>query len=65
MDENYVCSLCGKPAYYDGRGGSLDVILSCDCQKNGVWINDGRGGYWATKAKPIKAEEFASNHGMT
>lgn len=29
---NYVCDVCGKDAYYDGRCGD-GVILMCKCRK--------------------------------
>jgi hypothetical protein len=52
---NYYCSKCGSPAVEDSRIGSTDVYLACSCDKRGVWINDGREGYWSSNAKPIAA----------
>ncbi len=53
----YVCSNCGSPCGQDSRGGSCDVYLICECAKNPIWINDGRGGYsiYKNDAKPILA----------
>lgn len=51
---NYVCSVCGAAAYYDGRCGD-GPILMCGCDK-GEWINDGRGGYYDNpkNAQPVQ-----------
>ncbi len=56
--ENYVCSVCGAAAYYDGRCGD-GPILMCGCDK-GQWINDGRGGYFDNprNAQPVPEPPF-------
>jgi hypothetical protein len=54
---DYYCSKCGAVAGQDARAGSLDVYLTCNCDKQGQWINDGRGGYWSSDARPISEEE--------
>lgn len=54
MDQ-YICSVCGAPAYYDGRCGDGPVLI-CGCDQ-GEWVDEGsRGGYYTnfTGAKPIK-----------
>jgi hypothetical protein len=52
---NYVCSVCGAGAFYDGRCGDGPVLM-CNCDK-GRWIDDGRGGYYdnPTGAKAVEA----------
>lgn len=54
---DYVCSVCGAAAYYDGRCGD-GPILMCGCDK-GEWINDGRGGYYDNpkNAQPVKKDD--------
>ncbi len=51
---DWICSVCGAPAYYDGRCGD-DLVLFCGCNQ-GEWVDDGRGGYFTnpTGAKPGK-----------
>lgn len=54
--DTYVCSHCGRDAYFDGRCGDLPVLL-CGCDKVGSPYYDGRCGDPAiilTKARPIK-----------
>lgn len=54
--EEYVCSQCGKPAYYDGRCGD-GPILMCNCAKKGPYYYDGRcgdGPVSLSDAKPVK-----------
>jgi hypothetical protein len=53
----YVCSRCGEPAYFDGRCKD-GPVLTCNCTKQGRWINDGRGGYWVPQgnAKPVRKD---------
>lgn len=55
-----VCSVCGTQAAEDTRGGSMTHYLACGCDKKGVWINDGRGGYWqpTNGATTVPLEEF-------
>lgn len=53
----YVCSKCGEPAATDCRMGSMDVYLTCGCDRNGVWVDDGRGGYWDTDAQPVLVKD--------
>jgi len=55
---NYKCSRCGTRAYYDGRMGD-GPILTCGCNK-GIWINDGRGGYYSNpqNAEPITGDDW-------
>ncbi len=53
---NYICSRCGKSAYYDGRCGDGPILL-CGCDK-GPWVDDGRGGYhYPTGAEPIQEQD--------
>lgn len=52
----WVCSVCGEPAYYDGRCGDGPVLV-CGCDKGGEWIDEGsRGGYYTnpTGARPVR-----------
>jgi hypothetical protein len=60
--QEYYCNTCGAKAGSDARMGSLDVYLTCGCDKNKVWINDGRGGYFYSPAHPITAQEFEAKH---
>ncbi len=60
---DYVCSKCGRPAASDARMGSLDVYLTCGCDRNARWINDGRGGYYETDANPVKVEDYRDSRG--
>lgn len=55
-----VCSICGAEAAADSRMGSTSHYLACGCDRNGIWINDGRGGYWqpANGARIISLAEF-------
>lgn len=57
-----VCSVCGADAATDSRGGSIDHFLMCGCDKEGRWINDGRGGYWEpfNNARPLTFEEYSA-----
>jgi hypothetical protein len=50
--KKYKCNKCGVDACYDGRCGD-DPYLVCKCRK-GKWIDDGRGGYVDSDAKPIE-----------
>jgi len=53
----WVCSVCGEAAYYDGRCGDGPVLV-CGCDK-GEWVDEGnRGGYYInpTGAKPVKGK---------
>jgi hypothetical protein len=43
--------------------GSLDVYLTCGCDRNARWINDGRGGYYETDANPVKVEDYRDSRG--
>lgn len=54
-----VCSRCGAAAYYDGRCGDGPVLM-CGCDR-GVWIDDGRGGYFdnPTGAKPVDKDDYS------
>jgi len=40
--------------------GSLDVYLMCECARDPIWINDGRGGYSVCRngAEPIRVSEL-------
>lgn len=60
---NYVCSVCGAAAYYDGRCGDGPVLL-CKCDE-GQWVNDGRGGYYTNprNAQPILSENYSDPNG--
>lgn len=55
-----VCSVCGAEAAVDGRMGSISHYLACGCDRKGVWVDDGRGGYWQpiNGARPIELQEF-------
>lgn len=57
---NYVCSVCGAGAYYDGRCGDGPVLM-CNCDK-GRWIDDGRGGYYdnPTGAQAVPSDSYYS-----
>lgn len=59
---NYVCSVCGEPAWYDGRCGDGPYLV-CKCSTRGVWIDDGRGGYmvYPNNAEPISIADFRLN----
>lgn len=53
----YKCSVCGAPAYYDGRCGDGPVLL-CKCEEEGgQWVDDGHGGYHTNprNAHPVPA----------
>lgn len=60
---NYVCSICGAEAYFDGRCGDGPVLI-CGCDKRrSRWVDEGsRGGYWTNPsgACPIEATDFDS-----
>lgn len=59
--ENYVCSNCGVPCYYDGRCGD-GPILYCECVKRGIYVNEGsRGGYmiYPNNAHPVHISQYA------
>lgn len=63
-NNNYVCSNCGKAAFYDGRCGD-GAVLVCGCDKRGSeWINDGRGGYHTnpSNAHPVQAGNESSDN---
>lgn len=51
----YVCSECGKDAYYDGRCGDGPVLV-CGCDKRGPVHYDGRmgdGPVHVSNARPV------------
>lgn len=49
----YHCSECGEPAYYDGRCGD-GPILVCECRKHGELVDEGsRGTYIAYTARAV------------
>ena len=57
---NMVCSKCGASCWEDSRGGSVDHILTCNCEKQGgSWYAD-RGGpdVWVPDAHPIVRQEY-------
>ena len=60
--EHYVCSVCGQSCGQDARMGSIDRYLTCDCARDMIWINDGRGGYMACRngAEIITWTEYTS-----
>lgn len=61
----YVCSNCGKVAFYDGRNGDSPVLV-CGCEKRKRrWVNDGRGGYYTnpTKAEPVEGHDDGDPYG--
>jgi hypothetical protein len=59
--EVFVCSVCRSPCGQDSRMGSLDVYLTCECARDPIWINDGRGGYSVNRngAEPVRFSELA------
>lgn len=62
---DYVCSLCGEAAYYDGRCGDGPVLM-CGCDKSGEYVDEGpRGGYYTNpkNARPIQGDSGAKNWG--
>ncbi len=55
MSRNYVCSVCGAGAYYDGRMGDGPVLV-CGCDRIGSrYVKDRIGGYHTnpTGARPV------------
>jgi hypothetical protein len=58
--EMRVCSNCGAHCGVDSRMGAIDHYLVCDCSMRGMWIDDGRGGYWVctNNARPITIQEY-------
>lgn len=60
MSNFYVCSVCRTPCGQDSRMGSLNVYLVCECARDYVWIDDGRGGYSVNRngAEPILFDDL-------
>lgn len=53
---DYICSVCGAGAYYDGRCGDGPVLI-CGCNEL-VWVDEGSGGYYTNplRATPVKGK---------
>lgn len=65
MSNNYVCSVCGASAYYDGRMGD-GPVLTCGCASRGSqWVDDGigRGGYHTNPSGAVPTPNHSDQSG--
>jgi hypothetical protein len=53
---DYVCSICGAAAYYDGRCGD-GPVLTCGCDRSYGWVDDGRGGYYDGPGRAVPSDQ--------